>query len=59
MDRAQRKEADQALRVAHNLLLDVLRVQDEHYSVPGLREQNEARLQDFVDIWQKTNSTQS
>ncbi len=59
MDRAQRKETDQALRVAHNVLLDVLRVQDEHFSVPGLKEQNEARLQDFVDIWQKSNSTQS
>ena len=31
MDRAQPKEADQALRVAHNILLDVLRVQDEHF----------------------------
>jgi hypothetical protein len=57
LDRAQRKEADQALRVAHNVLLDVLRVQDEHFSVPGLKEQNEVCLQEFVDIWQKPNST--
>lgn len=59
MDRAQPKEADQALRVAHNILLDVLRVQDEHYSVPGLKEQNEVCLRDFIDIWQKANSTPS
>lgn len=52
-DTAQRKEADQALRVGHNILLDVLRVQDEQFAVPGLKEENEARLQDFVDIWQK------
>jgi hypothetical protein len=51
-DSAQRKEADQALRIAHNILLDVLRVQNEHFSVPGLKEQNEACLQDFIDIWQ-------
>jgi len=59
MDRAQRKEADQALRVAHNVLLDVLRVQDEHFSVAGLKEQNEVCLRDFIDIWQKSNSTQN
>jgi hypothetical protein len=55
MDRAQRKEADQALRVAHNVLLDVLRVQNEHFSIAGLKEQNEVYLQDFIDIWQKPN----
>jgi hypothetical protein len=57
MDRAQRKEADQALRMAHNILLDVLRVQDEHFSVSGLNERNQVCLQDFVDIWQKRDST--
>ena len=59
MDRAQREEADQALRMAHNVLLDVLRVQDEHFSVAGLKEQNELCLQDFVDIWQKPGSSQN
>jgi hypothetical protein len=53
VDAAQRKEADNALRVSHNILLDVLRVQDEHFVVPGLEELNETCLQDFVDIWQK------
>ena len=59
MDRAQRQESDQALRVAHNVLLDVLRLQDEHFAVPGLKERNEACLQDFVEIWQKPNSGQN
>jgi hypothetical protein len=55
-DAAQRKEADTALRVSHNVFLDVLRVEDEHFSVPGLAEQNKICLQDFIDIWQKKNS---
>jgi hypothetical protein len=53
---AQRKEADAALRAAHNVFLDILRVQDERFGVPGLKEQNEGCLQDFVDIWQKDSS---
>jgi len=52
-DTAQRKEADQVLRVSHNIFLNVLRVQEEHFKVPGLNELNEICLQDFVDIWQK------
>lgn len=54
---AQRKEADKALRAAHNIFLDVLRVQDERFAIPRLKEQNEICLQDFVDIWQKLRST--
>jgi hypothetical protein len=50
---AQRKESDSALRASHNIFLDVLRVQDERFGVPGLKEQNEVSLQDFIDIWQK------
>jgi hypothetical protein len=57
LDVAQRKEADNALRVSHNIFLDVLRVQDEHFAVPGLKEQNEVCLQDFIDIWQKKPSS--
>ena len=53
---AQRKEADAALRAAHNVFLDILRVQEERFGVPGLTEQNEVCLQDFVDIWQKDSS---
>ena len=52
IDTAQRKEADNALRVSHNIILDVLRVEDEQFNTPGLKEQNESCLQDFVDIWQ-------
>ena len=51
---AQREEADRALRISHNVFLDVFRVQDERFAVPGLKEQNETCLQDFIDIWQKS-----
>jgi hypothetical protein len=53
VDAPQREEADKALRVAHNIFLDVFRVQDKRFEVPGLKEQNEICLQDFIDIWQK------
>lgn len=53
---AQRKEADYALRVSHNIILDALRVEDERFAVPGLKEQNEMCLQDFIDIWQKPST---
>jgi hypothetical protein len=60
VDAAQRKEADNALRVSHNVFLDVLKVQDEHFAVPGLEKQNQVCMQDFVDIWQThTDSTGS
>jgi len=52
---AQRKEADNALRVSHNIVLDALRVEDEHFAIPGLKEQNEVCLRDFVDIWRPTS----
>ncbi len=50
---AQREEADKALRIAHNIFLNVLRVQEERFQVPELKNQNEICLQDFIDIWQK------
>ena len=53
---AQREEADKALRVTHNIFLDVLRVQAERFAVPGLNEQNEVCLQDFIDTWQKRST---
>jgi hypothetical protein len=53
LDEPQRKEADTALRVSHNIILDVLRVQDEHFTVPGLKERNGKSLEDFVYIWHK------
>jgi hypothetical protein len=34
------------------MIPEVLRVEDEQFQTPGLKEQNERCLQDFVDIWQ-------
>ncbi len=53
---AQRKVADNALRVSHNVFLDVLRVEDEHFGFARLKEQNELCLQDFIDIWRRPMS---
>ena len=49
---AQQKPADNALRVSHNIILNVLKVENEHFTIPGLKEQYDLCLQDFVDIWQ-------
>jgi hypothetical protein len=54
---AQREEADKALRISHNIFLDVFRVEDEHFGIPGLKEQNDICLQDFIDIWQKRSAS--
>jgi hypothetical protein len=51
VDGPQRNDADKALRIAHNVFLDVLRVQDEHFDLPALEAQNKICSQDFVDIW--------
>lgn len=58
---AQRKPADNALRVSHNIVLNVLRVENEHFKIQGLKEQYDLCLQDFVDIWQgrSVSSSQS
>lgn len=56
-DAAQRDEADKALRVAHNIILDVLRVQDEHFHTPGQTELNQKCLEDFVAIWHSEDKT--
>jgi hypothetical protein len=50
---AQRDLADTALRVAHNTLLEVLEVQQEHFKIPGLEKQIETCFQDFLDIHRK------
>lgn len=52
---ATRNEADQALIVAHNILLEVLRVQDDRFKVLGLGEQLEACKNDFLDIYRKAS----
>jgi len=57
VDEPQRKVADNAMRVSHNVFLDVLRVQDEHFALPGLKEQNDICLQDFMDMWQQNTKT--
>jgi hypothetical protein len=51
-DIAQRGPADKALRLAHNIMLDVLRVQEERFKTLGLKEQRDRCLQDFAEIYQ-------
>jgi len=53
---AQRKEADTVLVTAHNIILQVLEVQDERFSVSGLKEKLQTCSQDFLDIWRSRNS---
>ncbi|MGA2965088.1 MAG: DUF5677 domain-containing protein [Terriglobales bacterium] len=50
---AQRKEADEALMTAQNIIVDVLNVQDERFKVPGLTEQIQRVIDDFADIYAK------
>ena len=35
---------------AQNILLNVLGVQEERFEVPGLREQIQQRVQDFIEM---------
>lgn len=49
---AQRHPADNALRVAHNVVLNVMRVENERFKIAGLKERYATCLQDFVDVWQ-------
>jgi hypothetical protein len=46
----QRGAADKALMVSHNIILDVLAVQAEHFKLPGLAEQLAICQKDFLDI---------
>lgn len=48
---AQRKEADDALLTAHNIILHVLGIQNDRFEVHGLAEKLQTCLQDFLDIW--------
>lgn len=50
---AQRKEADYALMTAHNIMLDVMKVQDERFKVPGLAGQIEQCFTDFMEVYAK------
>jgi|SRR5579859_958492 len=47
---AQRDAADDALAMAHNILLLVLGVQEERFKVPNLKEQLAVCKQDLMDI---------
>jgi len=50
---AQRDEADQALIVAHNVILQVLGVQEQRFKLPQLTEQIHDCLVDFQDIYSR------
>ena len=56
---AQRGPADNALRVSHNILLNVLRVENEHFKIPGLKAQYDICLQDFIDVWHGDSASSS
>jgi hypothetical protein len=47
---AQKREADQALMTAHNIILNVLGVQEERFKVPGLSEQIQQCMRDFIEM---------
>lgn len=50
---SQRNEADDALRTAHHLIIDVLDVQENRFHIDGLKEQIEGLYGDFIDIYGK------
>jgi Family of unknown function (DUF5677) len=52
---AQRKEADDALMSAQNIIVDVLNVQDERFKIPGLKEQIQRVIDDFMEMYAKPN----
>lgn len=48
---AQRKEADDALRLGHLFVLNVLDLQKEHFKLETLQEQIHDCIADYNDIW--------
>jgi hypothetical protein len=50
---SQPKQADEALKTAHNIVLSVLELQQNHFKPEPLREPLQACLRDFIDIWGK------
>lgn len=48
---AQRKEADDALRLGHLFTLSVLDLQKEHFQMEALRDQIEVVIADYNEIW--------
>lgn len=52
-DGPQREEADSCLLLGHNVLLDVLCLQQEHFGLDALAEPLKKCFQDFSAIWDK------
>jgi Family of unknown function (DUF5677) len=50
---AQRKEADDALMTAQNVIVDVLNVQDERFNIPGLKEQIQRIIDHLMEMYGK------
>jgi hypothetical protein len=50
---AQRKEADDALMTAQNIIVDILNVQEERFKIPGLSEQIQRVIDDFGEMYAK------
>jgi hypothetical protein len=56
---AQRKPADGAFRVAHNIVLQIVAAHNERFKVDGLEEKVQICMQDFLDIWRSQHRTSS
>jgi hypothetical protein len=55
--RAQRKEADTAVRVALNILIEVFQVQYDRFKDPQLQQQIHACVKDFMGIYSKSSAS--
>jgi hypothetical protein len=49
----QRDEADNALITAHNLLLNVIDLQKEHFNLTALEKPLQTCFQDFLEVWKR------
>lgn len=56
---SQRREADDALITAHNILIHVLGIQDDRFRVPGLKEKLELCKEDFLEIYRDRPTTEA
>jgi hypothetical protein len=52
-ERPQRDDADTALITAHNLILNILDLQKEHFKLGSLEEPLQKCFRDFLDIWNR------
>jgi hypothetical protein len=53
---AQRDAADDALVTAQNIIMEVLRVQNERFKVPGLAEHLEQLIKDFLEMYRPSEA---